>query len=119
MNKETSKILFLLAGLLLPVILTFLFPLIKILLADQYHYTGYMDGNAVSYLIKDFIINGIWAAGIIFYILWSLKGKVKFAVFSNIFMVICALSGCYIVVVRNDILNFVRFIDNSIHWRQS
>lgn len=115
MKKETSKLLFLLAGLLLPAILTFLFPLIKILLADQYRSTGYMDWNAAAYLMKDFMANGTWAIGIIFYILWNLKARVKFAVFSNIFMIICALSACYIVLMRSDILNFVRFIDNSTY----
>lgn len=43
MKKETSKLLFILAGLLLPVILTFPVPLIKILLADQYRSTGYVE----------------------------------------------------------------------------
>lgn len=115
MKKETSKLLFLLAGLLLPVILTFLFPLIKILLADQYHYTGYRDGNAAVYMVKDFMINGMWALGFILYILWNLGGKDKFTVISNIFMAVCALSACYIVLMRSDILNFVRFIDNSTY----
>lgn len=49
------------------------------------------------------------------YILWNLGGKDKFTVISNIFMAVCALSACYIVLMRSDILNFVRFIDNSTY----
>lgn len=113
MKKEASKLL--LEGFFLPTLLSFLFPLAKILLADQYKYTGYVDGNASLYLMEDFIVNGMWAVGSILYILWNLKEKVKFAVVSNIFMIICALSACYIVLMRSDILNFVRFIDNSTY----
>lgn len=45
----------------------------------------------------------------------NLREKEKLAVISNIFMVICALSACYIVLMRSDVLNFVRFIDNSTY----
>lgn len=72
-----------------------------------------MDGDSLGYLVKDFIINGIWAAGVFAFIIWNGRAKTIPAVISDVFMAICALAGCYIVLVRSDLLNFVRFLDQS------
>lgn len=115
MNKKTNKVLTLINGFFLPVILTFLLPLLKILLIDQQHFTGYMDGTAGFYLGKDLVINGVWAVGVLIYILWNIGNSLKSAVFSNIFTAVCALFGCYIVLIRTDILYFVRTVDTSTY----
>ncbi|MBS7009908.1 hypothetical protein [Anaerostipes sp.] len=115
MNKKSNKVLTLICGFFLPVILTFLLPLLKILLLDQQNVTGFMDGTLLPYLGTDLIINGVWAAGILIYSLWNIGNSLKSAVMSNIFTAVCALSGCYIVLMRTEILYFVRMIDTSTY----
>lgn len=110
MNKKTITFLY---GFIIPVVLTFILPLGKIVLADQFRSTGYVDGSSAGYLVKDFIINGIWAAGVFTFIIWNRRAKTIPAVISDVFMAVCALAGCYIVLVRSDLLNFVRFLDQS------
>lgn len=114
MDKKTNKILTFLCGFVLPIILTFL-PLLKIILLDQQHFTGYMDGTAIKYLIKDLIINVGWAVSVFVSILWNIKNGIKLTAISNIFMALCALSGCYIVTAKSSILNFVHSIDTSAY----
>lgn len=74
-----------------------------------------MDGTAIKYLIKDLIINGGWAVSVLVYILWNIKNGIKLTAISNIFMALCALSGCYIVTAKSSILNFVHSIDTSTY----
>lgn len=110
MNK---KIITFLYGFVVPVVLAFILPFCKIVVADQFRSTGYMDRSSAGYLVKDFIINGIWAACVFAFMMWNGRAKAIPAVISDVFMAVCALAGCYIVLVRSDLLSFVRFLDQS------
>ncbi|GAA6494944.1 hypothetical protein K290105B7_11460 [Anaerostipes caccae] len=71
------------------------------------------------YLVKDFATNGIWAIGVLSYILWVIRDKTKLTIISNIFIIICALCGCYIVLIRSSLLYFAQFIDTSTYTLES
>ena len=119
MNKKLNKISAILCGLFLPVLLTLAIPFLKILFLSQHYYTGYLDGDAIYYLVKDFVTNGIWAIGVLIYILWVIRDKTKLTIISNIFIIICALCGCYIVLIRSSLLYFAQFIDTSTYTLES
>ena len=115
MNKKLNKISAILCGLFLPVLLTLAIPFLKILFLSQHYYTGYLDGDAIYYLVKDFVTNGIWAIGVLIYILWVIRDKTKLTIISNIFIIICALCGCYIVLIRSSLLYLAKYIDTSTY----
>lgn len=129
MDNKLDKTLTILFGLFLPVVLTLILPYFKLIFANQNHYTGYLDGAAVYYLVKDFIANGVWAVGVLLYILWVIKDKSKISIISNVFTILCAVCGCYIVLIRSDLLNIVLIrsdlsnnvtaIDNSTYTLES
>lgn len=100
-------------------LLTLVLPYLKMLFLSKHYYTGYLDGDALYYLIKDLVANGIWAIGVLLYILWVIRDKTKLTIISNTFIIICALCGCYIVIMRSSLLDFAKNIDTSTYTLES